>query len=82
MGTSATFCTATYAKSGHCLSSGGVWGPHVPAGSTTAAILAAGDEHPSSIYMYPTISSSMLNLPIELVLLLMVEFHRNRILID
>ena len=32
-------CTATYARSGHCLSSDGVWGPCVPACST---ILAAG----------------------------------------
>jgi hypothetical protein len=39
---SATFCTATYARSGHCLSSDGVWGPRVPAGSAAAAILAAG----------------------------------------
>jgi hypothetical protein len=34
--------SATYARSGHCLSSGGVWGPRVPARSAAAAILAAG----------------------------------------
>ena len=38
---SATFCTAAYSRSGHCLSSGGVWGPHVPAGSAAETILAA-----------------------------------------